>query len=50
LTAAEVAHLTPAERALFDGLRANVWGAGVRLEQERVAWGRALHALREAVM
>lgn len=32
-------HLTAAESALFDELRRHVHGAGVRLEQERVAFG-----------
>ena len=33
--------LTPAERAVFDGLLADRWGERVRLEQERVAWDHA---------
>lgn len=45
---AELAHLTTDERALFEKLRTNAWGHGVRLEQERVPWPTALRALREA--
>ncbi len=43
---ADLPRLTSAERALFAQLRANAWGQGVRLEQERIPWPEALHALR----
>lgn len=48
--AAEVPHVTAAERAVLEGLRANVWGVGVRLDQERIAWARALEVFSEAGM
>jgi hypothetical protein len=46
---ADLPRLTPNEHAVFDGLRANVWGQGVRLEQERIPWPAAMAALREAL-
>jgi hypothetical protein len=39
----DLARLTPAERALFDDLRDNRLGEGIRLEQERIAFG-CLHS------
>lgn len=42
-------HLTADEQAVFDRLRANFWGEGVRLEQERVPWNEALNTVREAL-
>jgi hypothetical protein len=47
--AADVPLLKPAERGVFDALRANVWGVGVRLEQERIAWPHAVEVLGQAV-
>ena len=41
--------LTQEERQLFDGLRAGTWGAKVRLEQERIPWGVAVHTLQLAL-
>ncbi|WP_373925238.1 Wadjet anti-phage system protein JetD domain-containing protein [Duganella sp. sic0402] len=41
--------LTLAEHALYDGLRSNRWGQGVRLEQERISWDYAWLALCAAV-
>ena len=46
---AVLADLTPAERAVFDGLKGNVWGHKVRLEQERLPWDAAMQAVREAL-
>jgi len=43
-------NLTGAEQALFDGLRTNVWGEGVRLEQERLPWAEAMAAIRVALL
>jgi hypothetical protein len=37
--------LTDSERAVYEALRTNIWGKQVRLEQERVAWPLAMHAL-----
>ncbi|HVZ31067.1 MAG TPA: DUF2220 domain-containing protein, partial [Polyangiaceae bacterium] len=42
-------HLTKPERAVFDKLRTNEWGQGVRLEQERIPWRLALDAVRAAL-
>jgi hypothetical protein len=42
-------NLTAAERAVFEGLQSDAWGRGVRLEQERIPWARAMSALSEAV-
>lgn len=47
---ADVPFLTSEERAVFDGLRGNVWRQAVRLEQERIPWEYALAALRAAMM
>lgn len=47
--AGQVPHLTADEHAVFDNLRNNVWGQGVRLEQERVPWERALEVVRNSV-
>lgn len=44
-TPSELPHLTASERAVFDGLRAQRWGQRVRLEQERIPWGRVVEAL-----
>jgi hypothetical protein len=46
---AQLQHLTAGERAVFDNLRGNVWGHGVRLEQERVPWTRAMEAVRRSL-
>lgn len=37
----DLRHLQLEEQALFDGLRQNRWGVGVRLEQERIDWAYA---------
>ncbi len=47
---AEVPHLTADERAVFENLRGNVWGQGIRLEQERIPWPQALEAVRGVVL
>lgn len=39
--------LTPAEHAVYDSLRHNRWGQGVRLEQERIGWNYAWPLLSE---
>lgn len=44
--AANLPLLTPEERAVYRALKANAWGANVRLEQERVNWGYALQVIR----
>lgn len=41
--------LTPEERGVYEGLRANRWGVQLRMEQERVSWDLALDAVREAL-
>jgi hypothetical protein len=46
---AELAHLSTAERALFDRLLTNHWAQAVRLEQERIPWAVAVRELREAL-
>lgn len=46
---ASVPLLTDAERLLFDHLRAGTWGHGVRLEQERIPWARAVAAVKGAI-
>ncbi len=38
---AGLASLTPPEREVLDGLRAQQWGHNVRLEQERIPWEQA---------
>ena len=47
---AVLANLNEAERAVFDGLKANTWGHRVRLEQERLAWGPAMEAVQAALL
>jgi hypothetical protein len=42
-------HLTAEEDALFEELRQGTLGYGVRLEQERIAFGRVEAALSELV-
>lgn len=37
--------LTAAERAVYMGLRQNIWGQALRLEQERISWNVAWPAL-----
>jgi hypothetical protein len=44
----DLASLTPAERAVYDGLRGNVWGQSLRLEQERIGWDIAWPAVMAA--
>lgn len=41
--------LTEAERAVYDGLRANTWGPKLRLEQERLEWAPALKSVMTAL-
>lgn len=48
-TDVRVAELTTKERELFDGLRANIWGNKLRLEQERLPWDMALKSLAAAM-
>jgi hypothetical protein len=43
----ELARLTAAERAVYDDLRNNQLGLGVRLEQERIRFGDLERALRQ---
>ena len=38
--------LTSEEQSVYEGLRTNRWGEQIRLEQERIAWPMAMHALR----
>lgn len=40
-SAEELPTLTMEERYVYDALRRQTWGLGVRLEQERIAWGYA---------
>jgi hypothetical protein len=44
---AELMRLTPAEREVYEGLLSHRWGDRVRLEQERVDWGRAIAAIHD---
>ena len=44
----EFSHLTAAERSTFEGLCTQRWGHHVRLEQERIPWGRVVEALAES--
>ncbi len=46
---AALAHLEPAERELYDELRSGALGAGVRLEQERIGFGRVAQAIEGVV-
>ncbi|WP_426337671.1 Wadjet anti-phage system protein JetD domain-containing protein [Pseudoduganella sp. R-31] len=43
--AEDLSLLQPAERIVYQGLRAHRWGHCVRLEQERISWEVVLHAL-----
>lgn len=45
----ELNELKPSERAVFDGLRSGLWGAKLRLEQERIPWGLAFDAIQAAI-
>ena len=45
----ELALLEPGERAVYQALRQNRFGPNVRLEQERLPWGLAVSALRQAL-
>jgi hypothetical protein len=42
---AELPLLTPAEQAVFGGLKQHRWGMNVRLEQERIPWAYAWDVL-----
>lgn len=44
--AAELTLLTESEQGVYQGLKQQLWGQNVRLEQERIAWGTAWNALR----
>lgn len=46
---AELEYLVSAEKELFDALRQNRWGVGVRLEQERVDWNYAAEKIQSVV-
>ena len=46
---AMLADFSPAEWAVFDGFKGNVWGHKLRLEQERLPWEAAMQAVREAL-
>lgn len=39
--------LTDAEQAVYQGLKRNIWGQQVRLEQERIAWDTAWKVLSQ---
>lgn len=41
--------LTPVERLVYEKLRAGIWGARVRLEQERLDWAASIKALTQAL-
>ena len=43
---AELALLTPEERGVYEGLRDNLWGEQVRLEQERVGFSHVCKTLK----
>lgn len=40
--------LTPAELTVYEGIRTNIWGQQVRLEQERISWPWAMARLLAA--
>ena len=42
-------NLTASERAVFDGLKGNVWGHKVRLEQVRLPWRSSVEAVKDAL-
>ena len=42
---AELIHLSPDERMVYEGLRDNLWGEQVRLEQERVGFSHVCRTL-----
>lgn len=44
-TTANLANLTPAEQEVYDALRNDYYGEGVRLEQERISYDRILAVL-----
>jgi hypothetical protein len=48
-TEAALERLTSDERAVFSALKANTWGQGVRLEQERLGWAGAMRSLLGAL-
>jgi hypothetical protein len=48
--ASELALLTKAERAVYQGLKQQRWGQNVRLEQERIAWDTAWKTLRQSIL
>lgn len=41
--------LSDAEQALYKGIKQNVWGQNIRLEQERVSWGYAWKEIQKAL-
>lgn len=41
--------LTADERSIYKNLRANCWGPGIRLEQERLGWVEAIETLKQAL-
>lgn len=43
------ADFSPAEWAVFDGFKGNVWGHKLRLEQERLPWEAATQGVRETL-
>jgi hypothetical protein len=45
----ELARLTKHEREVYEGLRGQIWGRNIRLEQERIPWVDALEALGEVL-
>lgn len=47
--AAELTLLTEAEQALYQGLKQQLWGQNVRLEQERIRWDAAWRTLQSVV-
>lgn len=42
--------LTDSEQVVYQGIKRNVWGQNVRLEQERIDWGVAWKALQQAIL
>lgn len=42
-------YLSPAELALYQGLKAHTWGERIRLEQERLPWSYCLETLDAAI-
>jgi hypothetical protein len=45
----DLTRLTEWERRVYQGLKAQIWGTNLRLEQERIPWQHALQSVSEAL-